>query len=107
MMLQVVRDDVFRDAQRLRADGQSGVHRRGRREERRVDYEEVLDVVGAAEGIEHGMPRVGSEDHRAALVRGVSRSMRVRHDEPEAELPKDPFRFLHELVVRAKVVRTV
>ena len=53
------------------------VHRRRRGEERRVDDEEVLDVVRAAERIEHRCPRIGAEAQRAALVRGVLRAVRV------------------------------
>ena len=49
----VILRDVIRDAQRLGRDRQPRVDRRGRGKERRVDDEEILDVVGAAERIEH------------------------------------------------------
>src|SRR6186997_373485 len=88
--------DVVGDAQRLGGNGQTRVHRRGRWEERGVHDEQVLDVMGAAQRVEHGRAWIGAEAQRSALVRRVPVSVGVLHHEPEAEPPQDPLRFLDE-----------
>ena len=93
--------NVIRDAQRLRRDRQPRVDRRGRREERRIDDEQVVDVVRAAERIEHRRARIGAEAERAALMRRVLLLVRVRDDDPEAETPEDALHFRDELLVCA------
>ena len=84
-----------------------GIHRCGRREERAVDDEQVVDVVRAAEGVEHGRTRIGPEHERPALVRRVPRPVRMRHDDRETEPAQDPFRVPHQPPVRAQIVRCV
>ena len=84
--------DVVRHPERLRGDGQPGIDGSRRRKERRVDDEEILDVVRAAERIEHRRARVVAEDERAALMRRVPHADRVREHfrRPVAEAPEDP-----------------
>ena len=74
MLPQVGVDDVVGDAQRLRDDRQAGVDGRRRREERGVDDEQVLDVVRAAERVEHRRARIGAEARACRTGAWCSRS---------------------------------
>ena len=76
--------------QRLRDDRQPRVDRRRRGKERRVDDEEIVDVVGAAERVEHRLRAIAAEDERAALMRRVARAVRVRDDQRKADAAEDP-----------------
>ena len=99
--------DVVRHAKRLRDDRQARVDRGRRRKERRVDDEQIVHVVRAAERIEHRRPRIAAEHERAALMRRVARRVRVRHHLPESEPVQDSRRFLHESCMRPQVVRSI
>ena len=72
----------------LGGDGEGRVHRGRGWEERCIDDEQILDVVGTAPGIEHRRLRFGAEDRRAALVRGIEVTGRDRQDEPGSNLAK-------------------
>src|SRR5258708_10980505 len=103
----IVLDDVIRDPNRLGRDRQPGVHRRGRGEERRVDDEEILDVVGAAERIEDGGTPIRAETERPALVGRVPLAMRVLHHDPETQPLQDPLRLRDQHAVLDDVVWTL
>ena len=73
---------MVRRAQRLRCDGEGRVYRGRGRKKRGIDTEEIVDIVGSAPGIEHRSLRVGTEDGRAALVRGIEDTQRDSGDVP-------------------------
>src|ERR1700730_640032 len=83
------------DPERLRGNRQCRVHCGRRRKKRRIDDEEILDVVRAAVRTQQGRSSVCPETERSTLMRGVAVPVRVAHHLPEAEAPENAPGFPH------------
>src|SRR5581483_7218958 len=107
-------EEMLPDAQRIRHDRQSGIHRTTGGEETAVYNVEIIEIMGFAIDVEHGGVRIAAKTQSSILMRhagegDASRNIRLQRNDVLLEFNalQQRFQFAEQTNVRLFIVRRV